>query len=86
MSLEECTRKGQQLGIHILVVAYRSTAHYNIKAQQNRCLVRWASQTHCPGLRISLILQGVTLEIPSDFNGFDSNLQGGPPWNFIEFT
>ena len=44
MSLEECTRRGQQLGIHILVVAYRSTAHYSIKAQQNRCLVRWASQ------------------------------------------
>ena len=29
---------------HILVVAYRSTAHYSIKAQENRCLVRWASQ------------------------------------------
>ena len=43
LALEECTRR-DPTQFHILVVAYRSTAHYSIKAQQNRCLVRWASQ------------------------------------------
>ena len=44
MSLEECTRRGQRYVLHILVVAYRNTTHYSIKAPWNRCLVRWASQ------------------------------------------
>ena len=37
--------RGQQLGIHVLVVAYRNTTHYSIKVHVNRRLVRWASQT-----------------------------------------
>jgi hypothetical protein len=46
MSLEECAQKGsRQLGIHILVVAYRNTTRYSIEAPWNlRCVVRWASQ------------------------------------------
>ena len=36
MSLGECTQKGsRQLGIHILVVAYRNTTHYSVKAPWN---------------------------------------------------
>ena len=42
LALEECTRR-DPTQFHILVVAYRNTAHYSIKAQQSRCLVRWAS-------------------------------------------
>jgi hypothetical protein len=43
LALEECTRR-DPTQFHILVVAYRNTAHYSIKARENRCLVRWASQ------------------------------------------
>ena len=43
VSLGERTQLGQQLGIHILVVAYRNTTYYSIKVLRSRCLVRWAS-------------------------------------------
>ena len=43
LALEECTRR-DPTQFHILVVAYRNTAHYSIKVPENRCLVRWASQ------------------------------------------
>ena len=43
LALEECTRR-DPTQFHILVVAYRNTAHYSIKAPENRCMVRWASQ------------------------------------------
>ena len=50
LALEECTRR-DPTQFHILVVAYRDTTHYSIKAQESRCLVRWASlaQLACSG-------------------------------------
>ena len=45
LALEECTRR-DPTQFHVLVVAYRNTTHYSIKAQQSRCPVRWASLAH----------------------------------------